>query len=632
MNTIKHNLINQLNIQKQNLSGFIYPDFPDFKIHSKEYYRNIFLNYFNNEDKFFSLMYADFNKLKKINNSFGNIAGDKALSIGHKFLKESFPDNTLISRVGGDETIIIIPNYNKEKTLEYNTLLAEKLNCLDESLKSISIKLDKISKNNNMSYFTVYISKIERMQILFGKEAFQNTLVKIQEILSATLPEKTIINKIDTYSFNIIIPKNISEKELEEYKKKTNEELAEFLAPLSISITSSVLDSSTDNIKELEKMTERHVSEQKNLRDLKEIDKNETDPWKILDSYINTAIENYLSNIRPSNKFIYDIDDYKKEVFFMIDTFINTLEHDISDEKKDTIDSFELEDDSYTEEDYISADSELTSSVHHFLTEDNFSVENLDEEKLTQMYEFMSSLMYKLTINKDSSLLNKSYLKQYLANQICESKSNYQSVFISMSGIKPSNTAYGHHTTDDRMIKTTKIIKKILCDRTFSNDLFTFSKDDSYLIDYGGGNFLLLLSNDQEINQEELDEKINKINSYYNPQDPNSSFKVAGSIQDVVDNSNKENFIKDIRELKEKCNNKKDPLKKDSFDDITQKTAFEKSIKKCINYYLKNIPNAKTDINIKKKFISMVFYKLAEQEGNYNIQSRKNIQDNNIEQ
>lgn len=632
MNTNSNILINKLNMQKQNLSSFIYPDFPDSKVYSKEYYRNIFLNYFDSTDRLFSLMYADFNKLEKINNSFGNVVGDKALAIGHKLLKESFASNALLSRVGGDETVVILPDSEKKDALQDINSFNQKLSQLDKTLKAIEVQLHKTSETDNLSYLNASVIDIDKIKLLFGDEAFQNTLKKLQDIILATLPQKTIVNKMDSHNFNIIIPKLINEEDLNRYNEIINAKLIEFLSPLSISITSSVLDSKTDNVRELEKMTEKHVSEQKNIRDLNEFDKENLSHWEVLSCYISNAIENYLSNIRPSDKFIYDIQDYKKEMFFMLNTFINTLEHDTFYKHNDNSSSLESDEDSFEEDNYISADSDLTYLVHRFLTDDDFSIENLDDETLTKMYDFMNSLMYTLTKNKDNNLFNKSYLKQYLANQICKNNSNYQAVFISMSGIKPSNTAYGHHATDDRIMKTNKLITDLLSDKNFSNNLFTFSGDDSFLIDYGGGNFLLLLSHDQEITQDELNEKIKKINSYYDPQDPNSSFKIAGSIQNVIDNSSRENFINDIRKLKEKCNDKKDPIKKSSFDDITQQIAFEKSIKKCIKYYLENIPDAKTDMDAKRKFISMVFNKLAEQEGNYNIRSRKNIKDNNIEQ
>ena len=415
MNTNSNILINKLNMQKQNLSSFIYPDFPDSKVYSKEYYRNIFLNYFDSTDRLFSLMYADFNKLEKINNSFGNVVGDKALAIGHKLLKESFASNALLSRVGGDETVVILPDSEKKDALQDINSFNQKLSQLDKTLKAIEVQLHKTSETDNLSYLNASVIDIDKIKLLFGDEAFQNTLKKLQDIILATLPQKTIVNKMDSHNFNIIIPKLINEEDLNRYNEIINAKLIEFLSPLSISITSSVLDSKTDNVRELEKMTEKHVSEQKNIRDLNEFDKENLSHWEVLSCYISNAIENYLSNIRPSDKFIYDIQDYKKEMFFMLNTFINTLEHDTFYKHNDNSSSLESDEDSFEEDNYISADSDLTYLVHRFLTDDDFSIENLDDETLTKMYDFMNSLMYTLTKNKDNNLFNKSYLKQYLS-------------------------------------------------------------------------------------------------------------------------------------------------------------------------------------------------------------------------
>lgn len=63
--------------------------------------------FINNED--FSVIYLDFDRFKRINDTFGHSFGDKILvEIGRK-LNEVIPEDCLIARIGGDEFAILAP-------------------------------------------------------------------------------------------------------------------------------------------------------------------------------------------------------------------------------------------------------------------------------------------------------------------------------------------------------------------------------------------------------------------------------------------------------------------------------------------------------------------------------------------
>ena len=207
-------------------------------------------------------------------------------------------------------------------------------------------------------------------------------------------------------------------------------------------------------------------------------------------------------------------------------------------------------------------------------------------------------------------------------------------VFISTSGIKLSNTAFGHHFTDIKLDKTFYLVQETLNDNySFNEEAFTFSPSDSHFIDYGGGNYLLLLPKDNAMSQNELDSIISSINSNYDSQSPESPFQVSGMINDNINTQNTQSFLKSLRAFKELSDDTKDSLKKEAFTSITQKKAFENSISKTIEYYLRNIPNAKSDISKKKLLVSNFFTSLVNQEASYNIQSdfyRKNHQESDF--
>lgn len=75
------------------------------------------------------IIMADVNGLKLINDSFGHKAGDMLLIKVAKVLKEAYPSDNLISRIGGDEFVIIAPKMNSEKA--------------DELVKNIKNRCDK---------------------------------------------------------------------------------------------------------------------------------------------------------------------------------------------------------------------------------------------------------------------------------------------------------------------------------------------------------------------------------------------------------------------------------------------------------------------------------------------------------
>ena len=99
------------------------------------------------EDQFAYIIYVDLDRLKQINDTYGHDEGDLAITKGANILKESFPINSIICRMGGDEFLVVyksdsdddfqcIENIIHEKTIEINQRIKREM---DVSL-SIGIK------------------------------------------------------------------------------------------------------------------------------------------------------------------------------------------------------------------------------------------------------------------------------------------------------------------------------------------------------------------------------------------------------------------------------------------------------------------------------------------------------------
>ena len=66
------------------------------------------------------IIYADMNRLKTINDEYGHDEGDMAIVKGAAILKEAFPINSIIARMGGDEFLVIagFPQLTTEADIE----------------------------------------------------------------------------------------------------------------------------------------------------------------------------------------------------------------------------------------------------------------------------------------------------------------------------------------------------------------------------------------------------------------------------------------------------------------------------------------------------------------------------------
>jgi diguanylate cyclase (GGDEF)-like protein len=63
------------------------------------------------------MLYADLDNLKHINDTFGHQEGDTALKDTAKILRETFREADIVSRIGGDE-FVVMPLGDSEKGIE----------------------------------------------------------------------------------------------------------------------------------------------------------------------------------------------------------------------------------------------------------------------------------------------------------------------------------------------------------------------------------------------------------------------------------------------------------------------------------------------------------------------------------
>ena len=65
-----------------------------------------------------SILFADMDNLKRINDQHGHAAGDLALQQMASIIKQCFREDDVIALIGGDEFAVLLPGVNEERVLK----------------------------------------------------------------------------------------------------------------------------------------------------------------------------------------------------------------------------------------------------------------------------------------------------------------------------------------------------------------------------------------------------------------------------------------------------------------------------------------------------------------------------------
>ena len=140
-------------------------------------------------DKVLSLIIADLDRFKRINDSYGHDAGDKALKALGSFFQASIRDVDIIARYGGEEFVILLPDADKNAAYT----LAERLR---ESFGKTKLEgLPPITMSLGVSTFPEDGTDIEELikkadaAMYAAKEAGRNQTVKYTGSIKLTREE-----------------------------------------------------------------------------------------------------------------------------------------------------------------------------------------------------------------------------------------------------------------------------------------------------------------------------------------------------------------------------------------------------------------------------------------------------------
>lgn len=137
------------------------------------------------------IIMGDVNGLKIVNDTFGHLEGDKLLVDTAKVLKEICYPNKYIFRWGGDEFIILLPNFDEEKCEDIINRINSKCREVDHDFIQINIAIGEVVKRTVKEDIYECIKKVEEK--VYRKKLLENKSVKnsILNSLTRSLEEKS---------------------------------------------------------------------------------------------------------------------------------------------------------------------------------------------------------------------------------------------------------------------------------------------------------------------------------------------------------------------------------------------------------------------------------------------------------
>ncbi len=130
-------------------------------LHNRGYFEDKIRNNFDTGDFPISIIMADLNGLKLVNDTMGHHEGDKLLIKLAKIMKGSIRSEDVLARIGGDEFVILMPNTSSHEA--------------DKISKRIKDNINKYNNNEAKEDFTINVS--------LGSATAEDESFDIREIL-----------------------------------------------------------------------------------------------------------------------------------------------------------------------------------------------------------------------------------------------------------------------------------------------------------------------------------------------------------------------------------------------------------------------------------------------------------------
>ncbi len=184
--------ITEAEIYKQQLYNLGYEDSLT-NLKNRRYYEETLIKLDVEENYPLTIVMADINGLKLVNDAFGHQSGDELLIACAKILKNSCGEENLIARIGGDEFVMVLPNTNENKVEAIISKIEE---------EAAQIKIESIPLSISFGYKTKHHSN-ENVQSTYRSaedSMYRKKLIEIHSMRSGAI--ETILQTLYEKSEN----------------------------------------------------------------------------------------------------------------------------------------------------------------------------------------------------------------------------------------------------------------------------------------------------------------------------------------------------------------------------------------------------------------------------------------------
>jgi len=184
-----HNEVAKLKIAQQNIEDLEKYDTLT-GLCNREYFQKQLIKIYD-KDMQVSVIMMDINGLRIINEMYGYQEGDKLLLQFSEYIKDKLPENSLLSRIGGDEFAAILYECSYEEATRISSVLLEGINEMEEKkiLFSFSLGYSTTCDTMHNIYESVALSEDRLLKHKLLQSDSQNN--SIITTLTSTLFEKS---------------------------------------------------------------------------------------------------------------------------------------------------------------------------------------------------------------------------------------------------------------------------------------------------------------------------------------------------------------------------------------------------------------------------------------------------------